>query len=202
MQVRVLHPPPVIFFMQIIDLRKKQTPVLTPPPAPKPEPEKISVEPEIETEAGVVSWHTMLSRTISRYASWCAALTLFAAAAAIIYFKGDILFASALGLAGAVLVLRAYAPAGGPSRINVDRTGISIDGQKYFYHEVGSFWLDYQPPHTKELSIQFRKFHHAPLRIPLRDANPLEIRALMIQFIPEKEHERSLLDQLISRIGQ
>ena len=182
---------------QTIDLRKKELPKIIPPTPPSPEPEpEVKVQLELPAQAETISWHAMLHRVPLKEVAWYIAGILFIAATVVAYFRQDFLFSVILALVGIVLILRAHSTAN-PSHIHLDRTGISIDGQKYLYREVGSFWVDYQPPHTKELSLQFKKVHHASIRIPLENTNPLEVRAHMIQFIPEKEHERSTLDYVI-----
>lgn len=180
---------------QTIDLRRKQE--LSPEPEKRTESAISSVQETVKSDT--ISWSATLSRTIPKRAAWRLAFTLFAAAAALIYFGPDVLFGIAVGLAGMVILLRSHKPPVS-SQIDIDRSGITVDGQRYFYHQIGSFWLNYEPPYTKELSVHFRKIR-APLRVPLQDANPLEIRSIMVQFIPEKEHERSLLDEVIDRIG-
>ena len=142
----------------------------------------------------------MLHRVPLKEVAWYIAGILFIAATVVAYFRQDFLFSVILALVGIVLILRAHSTAN-PSHIHIDRTGISIDGQKYLYHEIGSFWVDYQPPHTKELSLEFKKVHYAPMCIPLENENPLEIRTHMIQFIPEKEHTRSTLEHVVRLLG-
>jgi len=197
---------------QTIDLRKKQSapkPFLVPKlpeviPALSVSEEKevfdLESEPETTQDANAISWTTMMTHVPSKESAWYIVIILFLGAGAVAYFRQDMLFSIILVLVGIVVALRTYSkPHSSP--IHLDRTGIAIDDQKYLYHEVGSFWLDYQPPHTKELSLQFKKVRHAPMRIPLESANPLEIRALMIQFIPEKEHERSTFDHVVRLLG-
>ncbi len=190
---------------QTIDLRNKQQAVPAPaplPPAPEPEPveETEELAPVPETETGVMYWQARLERALSTEQAWYAGLGLFAGAAIALFFAHNFLFGITLALAGTVLLLKAHFPAD-HSHVRVDKHGVTINQEHYPYHEIHSFWLDYHPPHFKELSLRFRKLHQTPLRIPLGDINPLEIRAHMVQFIPEKEHERSLVDQVVRMLG-
>ncbi len=187
---------------QTIDLRKKE-PVVPTPPHSEPELEPVAEEVLAEqptAEAGIISWQAMINRTPPMQNSWYVAVGLFAIGAVTLFFYHNILLGIALALIGVVLLLKAHYPAS-HAQVRIDLHGVWINEDHYPYHEIGSFWLDYQPPHVKELSLRFRKIQHTPLRIPLENASPLEIRAHMVQFIPEKQHERSLLDQVVRMLG-
>jgi hypothetical protein len=188
--------------MQTVDLRKKN--FLEPPrPAPREEhvaPKEPIAEPVVTELADTISWSTQLHHAPQKGASLYVGGVLFGAAVLVGFFWHDLLFTAVLAVMAVLFILRAF-HAPHRSQVHIDKTGIAIDGQKYFYHEVGSFWLDYEPPHTKELSVHFKKISHTPLRIPLEHIDPLEIRGIMVEFIPEKEHARPLLEIFVRSLG-
>ena len=193
---------------QTIDLRKKNTPLEVPKP-----PVELSpvVEPIAEAimkaesptlplpEASGIRWSTHLSPPPRRDRILYATIALVITAGLIAYFTHDFLFTVVLVLSAIVLNLNATRPHR-PSEITVHATGVSVDDQRHHYADIKSFWIDYQP-NLKELSIELKKGYTPKIKIPLEDANPLEIRRAMVSYVPEKEHDQSLLDHIIRLIG-
>jgi len=76
--------------------------------------------------------------------------------------------------------------------------GITTEGvfaQNHFYSFslLESFWIFYHPPLKKELLLKSKKPFLPFIHIPLGDsANPVRIRNLLINFIPEEEQEEGL----------
>lgn len=82
-----------------------------------------------------------------------------------------------------------------PRRIRIALTadGISIStGKTYLYDALSHFWIIYKPPETKSLFFTFKSGLRPDLIIPLEDQNPIKIREVLSQFLPEnldREHE-------------
>ncbi len=87
------------------------------------------------------------------------------------------------------------------SRITVDQKGIAIGDTLHYYKDLRSFWLHYDPGNAKELSLESKKWYLPYVKVSIENNNPLEIRSLMINFLPEKEHEHSLVDIIARKIG-
>ena len=87
------------------------------------------------------------------------------------------------------------------SKVVVNQAGVIIDGHSYHYKELKSFWLDYNPSGLKELSLEAKKWYMPYVKISIENQNPVELRSLMINFITEKEHEKSLVDLISRKIG-
>ena len=126
-------------------------------------------------------------------------ILLIGALASGIFFH-DIIFTCVLALSAFVLLLNTTKPHR-PSTIGIHATGISIDDNHHRFADMRSFWIHYYPPHLKELTVEFKKGLTHRLHIPLKNQNPLEIRQVMVSYVPEKEHEPSLLDHLVRIIG-
>lgn len=88
-----------------------------------------------------------------------------------------------------------------PKEINFAITprGIAIDKILYSYQELASFWINYTPPTFKELIIRHKKKFLPLTKIPLANQNPNIIRNRLLEFLPEKEEEESLID-IITRL--
>lgn len=194
---------------QTIDLRKKNTPLEVPNPPVEPEP---VIEPVVESiaeaetpdlpvlpEASGIRWFTHLSPPHRKDRIMYATIALVIAAVLVAYFAHDFLFTVVLILSAVVLNLNATRPHR-QSEITVHATGVSVDDQHHHFADMKSFWIEYQPG-QKELSIELKKGYSPMIKVPLEDTNPLEIRQAMVSYVPEKEHEQSLLDHIVRLIG-
>lgn len=72
---------------------------------------------------------------------------------------------------------------------------------EYRFSDLKSFWIDYNPGSIKELTLQLKKWYVPYVRIPLTDQDPIQIRAIMLKFVPEVEHEQTLTDVLSRSLG-
>jgi hypothetical protein len=70
--------------------------------------------------------------------------------------------------------------------------GVKINEKNYFYDDLKSFWVRYDPPHTKELVIESKKTIMPHITIPLADADPVAIREYLLKFLKEEKIEESL----------
>ena len=159
----------------------------------------IKIESPVLSETSDIKWSVHLSPPHHRDRIMYATVAFITTAVLVAYFTHDFLFTTVLILSAVVLNLNAFKPRR-QSEISVHATGISIDDQRHHYADMKSFWIDYQA-NLKELSIEMKKGYTPRIKIPLENIDPLEIRRAMVSYVPEKEHEQSLLDQIIRLIG-
>ncbi len=90
-----------------------------------------------------------------------------------------------------------------PRQINfkIKGEGITISDKLYPFEDLSSFWIFYEPPRIKELSIKSKKTLTMMIRIPLSNQDPSSIRQALIKFIPEEKQEESLVDIIFKSIG-
>ncbi len=86
-------------------------------------------------------------------------------------------------------------------KFKINEKGIEIDGKLYDFSSIKSFWIFYNPPTEKEISIRSRKTSSPYIKIPLAEQNPNEIRKYLLRFLPEKRHKESLVDIWMKRVG-
>ena len=79
--------------------------------------------------------------------------------------------------------------------------GVRVESYMYEFENLKSFWVFYDPPYLKELSVESRKLLVPYIRIPLEDEDPVVIRQLLKGRIPERKHEESLIDIVARRLG-
>lgn len=78
----------------------------------------------------------------------------------------------------------------------ITKQGITIDGKLYPFGELESFWIFYEPPEIKEISIKSKKKILHYLKMPLEEENPARVRKILIEYLPEIEQEESIFDSL------
>ena len=119
---------------------------------------------------------------------------------AMLFFHRDTLTAIFLILSSLVLILYSNKR---PeiSKITIDQAGVKIGDMLYYYKDIKSFWIQYNPGEAKELSIESKKWYMPYVKISIEDKNPLSIRSLMINFLPEREHEKSIVDIVARKVG-
>ena len=83
--------------------------------------------------------------------------------------------------------------------VAITTRGMIIEDQMYDYENLESFWIHYDPPRLKEMGISFTMKWRPELSIPLENANPLKIRAILSKYINEEEREESATS-IIGRI--
>jgi len=156
--------------------------------------EQVPEKPEISWEAPSFYYNPQ-----KRYLSLIT-VALLAGAAALLIFKYDTLTSIFLILASLVLLLYSKQK---PtiSKIVVNQSGVLVDDITYYYKDLKSFWIEYNPGGPKELSLELARWYMPYVKVLLNEQNPIEVRSLVINFVPEKEHENSLVDIIGRKLG-
>ena len=80
--------------------------------------------------------------------------------------------------------------------------GVGVGERLYGFREIRSFWIEYDPAlDIKELSLQLKKWYHAYIKIPIYEQNPVQLRLILLSFLPEVEHKDTLADMVSRRLG-
>lgn len=89
-----------------------------------------------------------------------------------------------------------------PKKITFSLTprGLKIQDTVYTFDNLKSFWIFYEPPEIKYLSIESKKLFMPRIVIPIDDENPNEIRKYLLKYLPEEEQHESLIDILARRL--
>lgn len=78
----------------------------------------------------------------------------------------------------------------------VTTLGIYAGEEFYPFENVASFWMFYEPPHTKILSLRTHAVFLPFVHIPLGDQDPVELREKLLFHISEVKQEKSFADML------
>ncbi len=128
-------------------------------------------------------------------------LALFAIAALMQIFQKNIITTIFFSLLGVVILIRASKK---PEVVDfeINPLGVKVGEQLYGFREIKSFWIEYDPAlDIKELSLQLKKWYHTYVKIPIYDQNPVQLRLILLAFLPEAEHEDTLADTVSRRLG-
>jgi hypothetical protein len=71
----------------------------------------------------------------------------------------------------------------------ITTSGVKLGRKYYKYRELDDFWIVYRPGDHTHHYINPSRMGVANLSIPLDEEDPLQIRELLLQYIPENEHE-------------
>ncbi len=83
-------------------------------------------------------------------------------------------------------------------RTEITDRGIVVGKNFYPYDGIDSFWIIYEPPFSKKLFMRKKNAVQSRIILPLEDNDPLKIREILSQFLPEETEniEDSLSDAL------
>lgn len=113
---------------------------------------------------------------------------------------GNFLFAILLAIAGGLILAYAAKP---PRTLSLAVTsrGVVVGSRLYEFEELVSFWIFYDPPLFKELTLQSKKTFMPMVRMPLGDLDPLRLREVLLPFLKEQRQEASAIDIVAKRLG-
>ncbi len=111
------------------------------------------------------------------------------------YFLNNFLFGVFVLIAGFTVALYG-AKRPRTVRFAVLAQGIQVDKKIYTFRSLKSFWIHYDPPHKKEVSLVSKKLLVPRITLPLGDTDPNQVREVLIKFLREREHHESLVENL------
>lgn len=76
----------------------------------------------------------------------------------------------------------------------ITQEGVIAHNNLYEFDSLDSFWIFYEPGGKKILSLKSKKNYIPYIHIPLGNINPVEVRELLLDFIPEEKQDESLID--------
>lgn len=74
--------------------------------------------------------------------------------------------------------------------------GITVDTVTYSFLDLNSFWIFYEPPDFKVISLKHKKPYLPLIQIPIGDTDPMKIRQTLLPLLPEEEQEEPFSDKL------
>lgn len=80
------------------------------------------------------------------------------------------------------------------THFSLSSEGISADNELYEYENIHSFWIFYDPDAEQSLSLRVKSGVIPFIKIPLGNQDPVKIREILLQYIPEQKHKKSFID--------
>ena len=74
--------------------------------------------------------------------------------------------------------------------------GILVGDELYHFDNIKSFWIFYQPPHIKILSLSVDAILLPYIHIPVHQIDPVKLREVLLDFIPEKKQKPTIIDTI------
>ena len=78
----------------------------------------------------------------------------------------------------------------------ITREGIIVGKEIYEFDEAESFWIFYEPPYMKVISLHMGNNLLPYIHIPLHEEDPTKIREMLLEYLPEKKQEPSIIDTI------
>ena len=185
---------------RVIDLKNKKEEVIAEKVAEVTEPEK---KPEaLPMPAGTLRWTAPAQyRRVGTRAPYVFALLLGIAALLIAVFQRDPITTALFALMAVMIVVHVRKPVGTVD-IEINSLAIKLAAKSYPHEQTKSFWIQYQPEYgIKELSLQLKRRLSSYVKIQLGDTDPVQVRAILLEFIPETPHEETLVHSAIRWLG-
>jgi hypothetical protein len=89
-----------------------------------------------------------------------------------------------------------------PIRMEINPDGVVVDKIMYEYDDLKSFWIFFEvEAGFKVLSLHSKKTFLPHIHIPVGDANPILIREVLLNYLPELRQEMTIVDRFSLMIG-
>jgi len=112
-------------------------------------------------------------------------------------WTGNFLFALVVLLFAIILYLQSHQT---PPQLPfvITDLGIIIGRRFHPYSELENFYMVYRPPEVKVIFFETKSTLEPTIRIPMLDADPIEIRFSLLEYLPEntEKEDEPLSDQV------
>jgi len=87
-------------------------------------------------------------------------------------------------------------------QMEISPDGVIVDKIMYEYDDLKSFWIFYETEaNFKVLSLHSKKTFLPHIHIPVGEANPILIREVLLNYLPEIRQEMTIIDRFSLLIG-
>lgn len=158
-------------------------------------------EPEFKGSRPLIRWEALEYEYVPKSNNWFWTIGIISVALVTAsVLLGNFLFAILVLIAGFAVILSG---ARRPKKIPLlftDR-GLQIEKRLFPYENLKSFWIHFEPPHEKLLTIEPKKFFMPLISVPLGDINPNVVREHLLKFLKEERREESFIQTIIRAVG-
>ena len=83
----------------------------------------------------------------------------------------------------------------------ITRDGMLAGHELYDFDNIRSFWIFYEPHDIKVVSLHTKSLLMPYVHIPIHEEDPVNIREILLQYIPEVKQDPSLVDTFERLLG-
>lgn len=76
---------------------------------------------------------------------------------------------------------------------SIGGSGVIAGDEIYEFGDIKSFWIFYEP-HIRVISLHMKGRLIPHIHIPIHDQDPVKIREVLMDFVPEEEQELGMVD--------
>lgn len=80
---------------------------------------------------------------------------------------------------------------------SISSEGVHVGTSLYPYENISSFWIFYEPGDLQCISLHTNADLTPYVHIPLGKTDPVEVRDILLQFLPERKHQLQFIDRLL-----
>jgi hypothetical protein len=156
---------------------------------------------ERESSKALLRWQAPEYEINEKTHKWYlyAALVLIAIVAFALYTDSPVMAITfvLIGVVGYIFIGRE------PRIVNftITREGVIANRQLYEFENMKSFWIFYEPGDIKVVSLHMKSNLLPFVHIPVHDEDPVEIREVLLEYVPEIKQDPSLVDAFERLLG-
>jgi len=149
----------------------------------------------------IIRWQTKEFETYERSQQWYAVMALFLIAIIgySVYMNSPV-----VAIVFILIGMLGYIHLNKEPRIldfAITDEGIIAGKELYEFENMHSFWIFYNPPQEKIISFHSKGYLLPFVHVPLGSEDPLKIRELLLNYLPEIKQKPSLADALERLLG-
>ena len=163
--------------------------------------EKTEEKVELKTNIPMLKWGALEYDYIPKSNNWFWGVAIVAISITLASaLLGNFLFAILVAVAAFAVIIYG---ARKPRKVSFSFTarGIQIDNHLFPYENLRSFWLHYDPPQKKFITVEPKKMFMPAITVPLGDTDPNIVREYLLKFLKEERQEESLITTIIRFLG-
>ena len=148
-----------------------------------------------------ISWKALEYKKKEKTADWYWAVIIITISMVVIAFiLHDTLFAILLIIATAALLIFSIKD---PQimEVSIDKRGIIVGKDMYPFATLEAFWLDISEDNNHKILIRSKKTFMPLIAIPLEEYHHMDMRDLLLEFLPEKEMHEPVSQKIMERLG-
>lgn len=148
-----------------------------------------------------ISWKALEYKKKEKTADWYWAVIIIAISmTAISFILHNILFGIILIIATIIVFIFSTRD---PEmiEISIDKRGVIVNKEKYPFATLEAFWMDISEDDNHKILFRSKKIFMPLIAIPLEEYHHMDIRDLLLEFLPEKEMHEPLSQKIMEKLG-